>query len=96
MLLFTSYTGCLHGKDKQGDFPSKGLLEFLAEMEEVDGELISAVDLIQESEGATLNQAKTNEKPIKLKIKLTQPRSELLSENLQKPADKPTYKEQKK
>jgi hypothetical protein len=96
MLLFTSYTGCLHGKDKQGNLPSKGLLEFLAEMEEVDGELISAVDLIQENDGATLGQTKTNEKSIQVNVKSTQPSSEILNEKLQKKTNKPTLKEQKK
>lgn len=93
MLLFASYAPCLHGKDKQSNFPSKGLLEFLAEMEEVDGELISAVDLIQANESATLEQTKTTEKAKLLVVKSAQSSSEMLSEKQQKTPNKANIKE---
>ncbi|MGJ8682141.1 hypothetical protein [Paraglaciecola sp.] len=49
MWLVASCSFSSYGKSDATQLPSKSFLEFLAEMEEVDGKLISPIDLLEES-----------------------------------------------
>jgi hypothetical protein len=46
MLTLVCYTAQLYGKEPNETLPSKALLEYLSELQEVKGELISPIDML--------------------------------------------------
>lgn len=47
MLTLACYTAQLHGKEPEKVLPSKAFLEYLSELQEVKGELISPIDMLE-------------------------------------------------